>query len=259
MISIINRGISINGIHYKKVKVNKEKFQKPFTWLIFKLKEGKNREIRNICKFCKWDIVKLIRIQYGPIKLSNQKIGEIQEVKKFSTHVMLNIIGGFNKKAKLDIPTKNVRPTSSKKRESIFSILESNALKNNINIYYNKYFLDLFAGSGSLGLEAISRGAKFCYFYEIDNEVIQILNNNCLKICNNNEFKIVKQDITKSFFTEIDKPISVIFIDPPYALVSFKSILANLLKTKLLLNETIIVIETEKNTIIESLFLQLKL
>ncbi len=52
--------------------------------MIFKLKEGKNREIRNICKFFKWDIVKLIRIQYGIIKLSKQKIGEIQEVKKIS-------------------------------------------------------------------------------------------------------------------------------------------------------------------------------
>ena len=51
----------------------------------FKLKEGKNREIRNICKYYKWDIVKLVRIQYGSIKLSRQKSGEVQEIKKFST------------------------------------------------------------------------------------------------------------------------------------------------------------------------------
>ena len=84
MITKINRGISINGIHYKKVLAKIEKFQKQYTWIIFKLKEGKNREIRNICKFFKWDVVKLIRIQYGSIKLYNQKSGEIQEVKKFS-------------------------------------------------------------------------------------------------------------------------------------------------------------------------------
>ena len=85
MIKQINRNISINGINYKKISSKIEKFQNPYTWMIFKLKEGKNREIRNICKFFKWDIVKLIRIQYGLIKLSKQKIGEIQEVKKIPT------------------------------------------------------------------------------------------------------------------------------------------------------------------------------
>ena len=49
---------------------------------------------------------------------------------------MLNIIGGLKKRTKLDVPVVNVRPTSSKKREAIFSILESNALKNKVNIYF---------------------------------------------------------------------------------------------------------------------------
>jgi len=164
---------------------------------------------------------------------------------------MLNIIGGIKKKSRLDVPINNVRPTSSKKRESIFSILESYALKCNFNIYSNKYFLDLFAGTGSLGLEAISRGAKFCYFYEMDKKVIQILENNCLKICQNKNFEIIQKDIKKSFFLEINNPLSVIFIDPPYILKSFRKILENLLKTKLILNNTIFVIETKKNTKID--------
>ena len=83
MIKQINRNISINGINYKKISAKIEKFQNPYTLVIFKLQEGKNREIRNICKFFKWNVVKLIRIQYGSIKLCNQKSGEIQEVKKF--------------------------------------------------------------------------------------------------------------------------------------------------------------------------------
>ena len=83
----INSGISINGIHYKKSLVKIEKFQDPYTWIIFKLKEGKNREIRNICKFFKWNIVKLIRIQYGSIKLSKLKSGEIQEIRRFSNQL----------------------------------------------------------------------------------------------------------------------------------------------------------------------------
>ena len=85
VIKKINFGISINGIFYNKIKVKIEKKTNLNYWLIFKLREGKNREIRNICKFYKWDVVKLIRIQYGSIKLCKQKSGEIQEVKNFST------------------------------------------------------------------------------------------------------------------------------------------------------------------------------
>ena len=82
---------------------------------------------------------------------------------------MINIIGGKYKRAKLEVPIQNVRPTSAIKREAIFSILESYASKNSYDLYANKCFIDLFAGSGSLGLEAISRGSAFGYFFEIDN------------------------------------------------------------------------------------------
>ena len=77
----INQGIKIEGIFYKKIKIKIEKSNKNFTWLIGKLKEGKNREIRNICKHFSWQIVKLIRIQYGPYKLERLKEGQIEELK----------------------------------------------------------------------------------------------------------------------------------------------------------------------------------
>ena len=84
MIREINSGISIKEINYNKITVKIDKFQAPYTWLIVKLKEGKNREIRNICRFFKWNVIKLIRIQYGTIKLLKLKSGEIQEIKNFS-------------------------------------------------------------------------------------------------------------------------------------------------------------------------------
>ncbi len=77
----INKGIKINKIFYKKIKIKIDKSNKDFTWLIVRLKEGKNREIRNICKYFSWQIVKLIRIQYGPYKLGNLKKGQIKEIK----------------------------------------------------------------------------------------------------------------------------------------------------------------------------------
>ena len=81
VIKKINFGISINGIFYKKIKVKIEKKTNLNYWLIFKLREGKNREIRNICKFYKWNVIKLIRLQYGPIRLTKQNPGQIEEIK----------------------------------------------------------------------------------------------------------------------------------------------------------------------------------
>ena len=80
MLSNINKGLTINNFLYSKIEVKFNKLQKPYNWLIFKLKEGKNREIRNICKFFNWKVIKLIRTQYGPIKLQNLKQGEVKQV-----------------------------------------------------------------------------------------------------------------------------------------------------------------------------------
>ena len=65
---------------------------------------------------------------------------------------MINIIGGNKKKALINVPTNNVRPTSSKKREAIFSIIESYGKKINYDFYNRASIIDLFAGSGALGL-----------------------------------------------------------------------------------------------------------
>ena len=76
----INSGIRIEKILYKKVEVKIEKIRKPQVWLKFKLKEGKNREIRKICKHFKWPVNKLIRLQYGSIKLIKEKPGQIRKL-----------------------------------------------------------------------------------------------------------------------------------------------------------------------------------
>ena len=81
-IKAINKGISINKFQYKKIFVRVENYSNPYTWLIIKLKEGKNREIRKVCDYFSWNIVKLIRIQYGPYRLLNLKKGQLIEIKK---------------------------------------------------------------------------------------------------------------------------------------------------------------------------------
>jgi 23S rRNA pseudouridine2605 synthase len=86
-LSNINQGIKINSIRYDKINIRIEKYKSPYTWLIFKLREGKNREIRNICDYFLWNIVNLVRIQYGSIKLVKQKPGEIIEIESFETNL----------------------------------------------------------------------------------------------------------------------------------------------------------------------------
>ncbi len=82
-INRINNGITIEGIRYNKVKIEIEKSTLNSTWVLFKLLEGKNREIRNICKYFKWKIIRLIRVQYGNIKLSKLKPGNLVEIKNY--------------------------------------------------------------------------------------------------------------------------------------------------------------------------------
>jgi len=161
---------------------------------------------------------------------------------------MINIISGTKKRTKLEVPQDGVRPTSALKREAIFSILESNAQKNSYEMYSKKCFIDIFAGSGSLGLEAISRGAEYCYFYEIDNSVIKTLENNCLKICTKKNFKIIQQNVINFIFNKVDYPVSAIFIDPPYSTNPFHGLLEKLIKSNLITKNTIIVIETKIKT-----------
>ena len=76
----INNGIYINKIYYNKINLSIEKQANNKSWLKFKLREGKNREIRNICKHFKWSIFKLIRLQFGPIKIKKEKPGQISEI-----------------------------------------------------------------------------------------------------------------------------------------------------------------------------------
>ena len=159
---------------------------------------------------------------------------------------MIKIIGGKYKRSNLVVPTKNVRPTSVIKREAVFSIIESYAYKNSIDLYQNKAVLDIFAGSGSIGLEAISRGMKEAYFYENNPEVLKILKENCFKICKNNRYVIIEDDLMIFPPKKPLLPVSLIFIDPPYHQYDILELLLQLIKN-IIIKNTIIIAETHKD------------
>ncbi len=162
---------------------------------------------------------------------------------------MIRISGGKFRKKKLASIDNFVRPTSALKREAFFSIIESYAIKNSINLYKRKIFLDLFAGIGTMGLEALSRGMNKVIFFENNIEVIKVLRKNCLSICNNDQFQIYEEDIIHSKLEVEFKNISVIYIDPPYEKYNLTKLLGNLLNK--IKNTTLIGLETSVNDNIE--------
>ena len=118
----------------------------------------------------------------------------------------MRIIAGKYKDQKIQtIDKSTTRPIMSKMKESIFSSLQFEL--------YDAEVLDLFAGSGSLGLESLSRGATSCVFVETSKEAIKIINKNLSNIDEN--AIIVNSDVFEWIIRSEDK-YDLIFVDPPF-------------------------------------------
>lgn len=121
------------------------------------------------------------------------------------------VTSGSFKGRKIIAPPKNItRPTLSKVRMSVFNILQS------LVDFENSTFLDMYAGSGIMGLEALSRGFMKAVEIEQNNKVVPILKNNFSGIVKNKSlYKIYLGDSLKIVQTMNEK-FDVIYIDPPY-------------------------------------------
>ena len=129
------------------------------------------------------------------------------------------------------------RPTSAKVREALMSIIAP--------YLEDSVFIDLFAGSGSIAFEAISRGAEYAQLYEIDSNNINIIKKNSQKLKLHN-LEINKINLLDYNNFNIKYNASVVFIDPPYSLKPFSKIINVLKKNKNITNETIIILETNE-------------
>ncbi|HID93665.1 MAG TPA: 16S rRNA (guanine(966)-N(2))-methyltransferase RsmD, partial [bacterium (Candidatus Stahlbacteria)] len=121
----------------------------------------------------------------------------------------MRIIAGESKGRKIKVP-KGIRPTQDKVRESIFNILGDRVVDTTV--------LDLFAGSGSFGLEAISRGAREAIFVEINPKVIKILRENIDTLGYKAKTRVIQADalkIIQDLVANIPYP-DIVFADPPY-------------------------------------------
>ena len=160
----------------------------------------------------------------------------------------MRIISGKFRGLKLQPPVDfSIRPTSDRLKESLFSILESN--KYNIRIP-NSNVMDICSGTGALGIEALSRGAKSIYFIDKDPKAINVLQKNIskLKIDNKdkNYIKIIKEDALKAL-QDIKIVFDVVLIDPPYNSKIIEKCLIKLKENYLIDLNSYIFVESGKN------------
>lgn len=154
----------------------------------------------------------------------------------------MRVITGVAKGHKLKAPKgMNTRPTTDRIKETIFNILG--------DIDYNSIVLDLFAGSGSIGIEFLSRGAYKCYFIDNDLSSYKIILENIDKTKLKDKSEIYKNTYDKALRILGNKNINFnyIFLDPPYNKGLVEKSLEIISKHDLLDNKGLIIVEHEKN------------
>ncbi|MEO0129193.1 MAG: 16S rRNA (guanine(966)-N(2))-methyltransferase RsmD [candidate division WOR-3 bacterium] len=144
----------------------------------------------------------------------------------------MRILTGSYKGKILKVSKNGIRPTKAIVRSAIFNILGEN-----IN---DAFVIDIFAGTGAMGIEALSRGARFCIFIE-KNPAALLRNIKALDL--NDKIKVIKMDFRPGLKKLRGMAFDIVFIDPPYRTGYLNETLALLHFYNLLKEESIIVVE----------------
>jgi 16S rRNA (guanine966-N2)-methyltransferase len=160
----------------------------------------------------------------------------------------MRIIGGKNKGCKLALPDEvYTRPTTDRIREAVFNILEHHP---DISLQ-RSYVLDGFAGSGAMGLEALSRGASHITFVEQQVEVVKVLQRNIESLADKSQVELIRGDLMK--IKRASHARDVVFLDPPYGKGLEFTAIPCLQRQGWINKDTIIVYETDVRTDLTSL------
>ena len=149
----------------------------------------------------------------------------------------IRIISGFLKGREIiGYNIDGTRPTQDRVKESLFGSIQ--------NYISDSVVLDLFAGSGNLGFEAISNGANFSYLVDKSRDAINIINKNkdIFKIDN---VKVMSSDYMDAldYFKNNKIKFDIVFLDPPYKLNIYSKVIDNLVNNSLINNDGIIICE----------------
>ena len=147
----------------------------------------------------------------------------------------MRIIAGELKGRRLKTPDDNrVRPTTDKVKEAVFSMISP--------YLYDSVAVDLFAGTGNLGLEAISRGARQVYFADKDRRSIALIKENTT-YCKVEDRSVILWSDYRDALAKIRGPVDIIFLDPPYGSGFLEDALETIASCGILSDEGIVVAE----------------
>ena len=155
------------------------------------------------------------------------------------------ISGKFKGKKILEPNDLNTRPLKDLTKESIFNIIKHS---NRFNINFeNSEILDLFSGTGSFGIECISRGAKFVTFVENYNGILPILKKNLANLKLASNYLVIEKNVFNYLnLNEFKKQFDIIFLDPPYKEKELNELLLLFINEKILKQDGIIIIHRHK-------------
>lgn len=151
----------------------------------------------------------------------------------------MRIISGKYKGRQLNASKdRSIRPTTNKIKEYIFNLLDDAVLDANV--------LDLFSGSGGLGIEALSRGAARATFVDVAQSSLKVLRRNLAHIKVTEQCRVVRRDAVD--FLRVNKaPFDLIFVDPPFPWGAFEKLLPRAFTEKNLAEDGILVMENERS------------
>lgn len=153
------------------------------------------------------------------------------------------IAGKYRSRPLHSLPGLDLRPTSERLRETLFDVLTAG----NPAALEHTVWLDLFAGTGAVGIEAISRGAEMVYFMESSRPAAELIRGNLHSLGIQTGFRILPQDVVRVGRALPDVQVDFVFLDPPYQREpAYVQTLEVLSESRLLKPESLVIAEHQK-------------
>ena len=150
----------------------------------------------------------------------------------------MRVIAGRARSLKLKVPQgEGTRPTTDRIKETLFNILQGEIL--------GCTFVDLFAGSGGIGIEALSRGARYAWFAENNREAVSCITKNLSFTKFADQATLLKGDVFNSLSLIWEKEADIIFMDPPYDCGFEESLFTSLSRMPYVTENTLLILETQ--------------
>jgi len=151
------------------------------------------------------------------------------------------VAGKFRSRQVRSLPGLDLRPTSDRLRETLFNVIVA------ARPIEGTVWLDLFAGTGAVGIEAISRGASMVYFAENAHKSAQLIAKNLRSLGVENGFHILEQDAATAI-AKIHQSLDICFLDPPYRMEpQYAKVITALANAETLSKEALVIAEHSKH------------